>query len=416
MAKVKCEYCGSFILDTENICPKCGAVNASHRRVADATPKTIEELKNWYVARNLPPEETTRFFIGKDIKEPRAFGIFEENGTFTVYKNKSDGSRAVRYKGSDEAYAVNELYLRLKEEILNQKQRNVERKSRQFTGNVDSYYTPKRKRKSLPKLLTILATAFILPPLLFNLFSWFLFSNILYSNYGYYLSQNDEVFYCSDKEYNDQYEWWVYNTESEKWSLHSKYDKEKNRPKQLGGEYTRYDSYYDLANELGIDPQKLYIEDSREYIDAGHHKNPMSAYYYYDDELYYFLDDDHSSYGNADNTGWYIYNTGSSDWEYYCDENDKSKIGEDLWYNQSDYCAGTSTNDIYGADEYLSTWTPSGFENTSWYHSYEQNESAYQEHLKDSANDSNDYDNDSDWDWDSNDSWDSDDTDWDSDW
>ena len=40
---------------------------------------------------------------------------------FIVYKNKADGTRAVRYKGTDEAYAVNELYLKLKDEILNQK-------------------------------------------------------------------------------------------------------------------------------------------------------------------------------------------------------------------------------------------------------------------------------------------------------
>ena len=60
--------------------------------------KTIEELKSWYIARKLPPEETTRFFIGKNIKEPRAFGIYQDGNKFIVYKNKADGSRAVRYK------------------------------------------------------------------------------------------------------------------------------------------------------------------------------------------------------------------------------------------------------------------------------------------------------------------------------
>ena len=34
-----------------------------------------------------------------------------------VYKNKADGSRAVRYSGPDEAYAVRELYLKLKSEV-----------------------------------------------------------------------------------------------------------------------------------------------------------------------------------------------------------------------------------------------------------------------------------------------------------
>ena len=54
------------------------------------------------------------FFIGKDIKEPKAFGIYKNSaGDFVVYKNKSNGERVIRYQGTDEGYAVNELYQRL---------------------------------------------------------------------------------------------------------------------------------------------------------------------------------------------------------------------------------------------------------------------------------------------------------------
>lgn len=119
--EIKCEYCGSMIPDNAEKCPNCGATNANMKRMVDATPKTIGELKEWYAARNLPPYETTRFFIGINYKEPKAFGIYEENGEFIVYKNKDTGERAVRYRGTDEAYAVNELFLKLKSEILNQK-------------------------------------------------------------------------------------------------------------------------------------------------------------------------------------------------------------------------------------------------------------------------------------------------------
>ena len=63
MAKVKCEYYGNYINDLDPICHVCGARNKDHKRSSDGTPKTIEELKSWYIARNLPPEETTRFFI-----------------------------------------------------------------------------------------------------------------------------------------------------------------------------------------------------------------------------------------------------------------------------------------------------------------------------------------------------------------
>ena len=65
MAKIKCEYCDTFIDDTQERCDNCGAVNSNHKRVANDTPKTIEELQAWYVARKLPPEHITRFFIGK---------------------------------------------------------------------------------------------------------------------------------------------------------------------------------------------------------------------------------------------------------------------------------------------------------------------------------------------------------------
>ena len=123
--EVKCEYCGSMIPEKAEKCPNCGATNENMKRAADSTPKTIEELKNWYAAHNLPPYETTRFFIGINYKGPKAFGIYEENGNFVVYKNKDTGERAVRYEGKDEAYAVNEIYLKLKSEILNQKAHQI---------------------------------------------------------------------------------------------------------------------------------------------------------------------------------------------------------------------------------------------------------------------------------------------------
>ena len=122
--KVRCDYCRQMIDDGLDKCPNCGAT-INKNRTADAQPKTIEELKDWYTAHNLPPEEGTRFFIGKDYKEPKAFGIYKsDDGDFVVYKNKADGERAIRYQGSDEQYAVNELYQRLKAEIADQKSHN----------------------------------------------------------------------------------------------------------------------------------------------------------------------------------------------------------------------------------------------------------------------------------------------------
>lgn len=141
--QVTCDYCGTLFSDTEPACPNCGAPNANLSRTADKTPKTIEELQQWYRDRKLPPPETTRFFIGENYTGPKAFGIYEENGEFIVYKNKADGSRAVRYRGKDESYAVNELLMRLKTEILDQK---ANLKSGATKASVRSAPTPPTRR------------------------------------------------------------------------------------------------------------------------------------------------------------------------------------------------------------------------------------------------------------------------------
>lgn len=117
----KCEYCGNYVESTEENCPNCGAVNPNHQRNASGVPQTLEELKDFCARHSLPLEEM-RFFIGVDYKKPKAFGIYQDaDGNFVVYKNKADGSRAIRYKGTDEAYAVHELYLKMQSEVQKQK-------------------------------------------------------------------------------------------------------------------------------------------------------------------------------------------------------------------------------------------------------------------------------------------------------
>lgn len=120
-SKVKCQYCNELIKESATSCPYCGAVNAKLKRTAAGTPSTIEEMQQWYDAHHLPPSEVTRFFIGRNYTEPRAYGIYQDGLNFVVYKNDSAGNRTVFYEGSDQAYAVNEIYIKLKNEILNQK-------------------------------------------------------------------------------------------------------------------------------------------------------------------------------------------------------------------------------------------------------------------------------------------------------
>lgn len=116
-------------------------------------PRTIEELQLWYMYHNLPPANITRFFIGIDYKEPRAYGIYKQGEQVIVYKNKDDGTRAIRYEGTDEAYAVNEIWLKLKERIAEEKEKNHPRKvyldpSESYDLNAIKSYNPDNYRDS----------------------------------------------------------------------------------------------------------------------------------------------------------------------------------------------------------------------------------------------------------------------------
>ena len=99
--KANCEYCGSEIDNTLEECPHCGAKNPNFQRTVTGTPKTIDELKDFCDSKGLKLD-TMHIHLGEDFKEPKAFGIYKNSsGDCVVYKNKADGTRAIRYQGSD---------------------------------------------------------------------------------------------------------------------------------------------------------------------------------------------------------------------------------------------------------------------------------------------------------------------------
>ena len=155
--QVKCEFCGSMIEDTAEKCPNCGATNLHMARSANGVPKTIAELKAFCEAKHLDLQKM-HFHIGEDYKGPKAFGIYqEEGGTFVVYKNKADGSRAVRYRGTDEAYAVNEIYQKLKVELQEAREWAAKKNAAQPAAQ------PKKKSKfGFGKIVLIVLIAVLL--------------------------------------------------------------------------------------------------------------------------------------------------------------------------------------------------------------------------------------------------------------
>ena len=228
--KIRCEYCNSYIDESEEKCPTCGAPNKDFKRVANQVPTTIQELEEWYKAHNLPPYETTRFFIGIDYKDPKAFGIYKDDktGKFVVYKNKDTGERKVRYEGKDEKYAVNELYTKLKEEILNQKSLNTGKRNA-------SSKTSKTVIKSV--IITILfftMALYVLP--------WYIANNT--PKRGYYIIDGQEYYYVRGS-------WYVYNND---WVSTNKPAYEGN----IGDYYDGYDydgdsSYSDITTSSVYD-------------------------------------------------------------------------------------------------------------------------------------------------------------------
>lgn len=198
--KIKCNYCGAMIDETVKNCPQCGAPLSGANRTSEEQPKTIEELQAWYVAHHLPPEEITRFFIGKDIREPKAFGIYKnETGDFVVYKNKSTGERAIRYQGADERYAVNELYQRLRAEIVDQKGRRPTAPTQAATS------TPKKKKtKGCGCIMAILFVVFIALVAIFDKTApngYYNYQGTQYYHQGsswYYYDANTDDWYQSD--------------------------------------------------------------------------------------------------------------------------------------------------------------------------------------------------------------------------
>ena len=115
----RCPFCDATVRSSERFCPNCGSENPMYTEDTPRVvvlPRTIDELKEYCAERNMPLLRM-RFFIGEDFREPKAYGIYrDERGNFTVYKNKADGTRAVRYSGPNESRAVDEIFRKLLDE------------------------------------------------------------------------------------------------------------------------------------------------------------------------------------------------------------------------------------------------------------------------------------------------------------
>lgn len=287
--KIKCDYCDAYLNDTDEKCPSCGAINQHLVRKSSDTPSTIEELKAFCESKNMPLEKM-RFFIGEDYKEPKAFGIYQNNeGNFVVYKNKADGSRAVRYEGNDEAYAVNELYQKLKEEVFEQKQAGnitkIEKKS-----NVQNN---KNKKSKLSEIwnefgVALVAVVVVLAVIIFCIVKISAAFDRT-PNAGYYKYDNSGY-------YNDYSVWYKYNKETNNW--------EKTEcPQELSDNYKDY--YVGKPDDVESTEPITYTEIPRFSEEKEKTTKEKSDYNFWDDVM--DTDDSYDSWSD----GW-----DDDDWDY----------------------------------------------------------------------------------------------------
>ncbi|MCR5657322.1 MAG: hypothetical protein K6G06_07660 [Butyrivibrio sp.] len=256
--KIQCDFCGNTYEDTLKECPDCGAPNQSHYD-GDVRPRTIAELKSWYQARQLPPENVTRFFIGKDVREPKAFGIYQDaNGDFIVYKNKADGTRAVRYQGDDEQYAVHELYQKLKDEIVHQKSLKLSREEEAQIKEESQKYLQRTIRKANRTSFIGVILGLILVVAL-NLYTNHAVSHVGEFN-GYY-SYDNEVYY------NDSNDWFRYDDQYDSWyqvSEPAQYDEKNRDPYFMGKNYSDAKAWEFADNEFSDVTQSASYQENAE--------------------------------------------------------------------------------------------------------------------------------------------------------
>ena len=201
-SELHCPYCDTALSPEQPLCPACSAPNpgydpASGQAAAPAgRPRTIEELQAFCAAKGMPLEKM-RFFVGTDERSPRAFGIYREGDEFIVYKNKSDGSRAIRYRGPDEEHAVEELFLKLEEE---HRKRQPSSETRSAAASEAS--GKKRPGRISPAVAIVICVVFFL----FYHFA----GRIGHTKDGYYRSgQNLYYRYGSSWYVDDGYEDWI---------------------------------------------------------------------------------------------------------------------------------------------------------------------------------------------------------------
>ena len=304
-----CDKCGASLAPGSLYCAGCGArvpQSASAAAVQAApetgrrvqTPRTIEELLAFCERHELPLAKM-RFFIGLDYPGARAYGIYRDGDDFVVYKNKADGSRAVRYRGPDEAYAVKELFEKLKEEATHQRARKAGAATAAYpAGSANGAYNDSGSAASLPrsgrrkanKLLIWLiaaAAAITVGRTVSAIREARPNTGYYHYNNNYYYSQNDN--------------WYLYDYDLDGWYPIFTIDDE------LENNYGDYYTSYSYNEDYGVDS----------FADSEYYSYSDSSSSDYDSDSSWSWDwDDDDDWDSSDDWDWDSdWDSGWSDWD-----------------------------------------------------------------------------------------------------
>ena len=267
------------------------------------TVYTIEEIQAQAERLGMPLAKM-RFFPGENRADPKCFGIYADiDGNFIVYKNKADGTRAVRYRGRSEAEACEIFWDKIEEEVRKrQKDRDWWKHQQQlasdpeYASEFEKEMTRRAVRRSTPapassrNRLTTFLPLMILP---FILAGFMLLTNrpaVSHPHTGYYTTPQQEIYYY------DHGDWYGWND----------------------GAWHEYDDFdYNTWSSWGYDgshvPSTADDTSFYEFSDSEYYKDT-----YYDDNDSYDYDDTYDS-------DW------SDDWDDYWDSSD------DYDYDWSDW-------------------------------------------------------------------------------
>ena len=235
---------------------------------------TIEDIKQFAAERNMPLERM-RFFIGEDYREPRAFGIFRNSdGEVVVYKNKEDGTRAIRYQGTDEVYAVSEIMKKLADEIQLRNHAMQPYNPAQYRPVQSPAVVRQKKKNTLIGVAIVVAVIAVL-----------IIAAARTPNRGYYVYEGSSYYYLGG-------DWYYYDDYYNDWRYYS-------GSPSFSGNYSNYYVSDDSYNYSNYNTSNFYDTD-----------------YYYDYDYNSYNYDDNDSYNYYDSwDSWDSFDTNwGSDW------------------------------------------------------------------------------------------------------